>query len=105
MRTTSHLWGYSSDAKNCFSCYLICILYVMNLLKKILLYNSPSNVVERLREMNAKQRFLFADVIIMLFATIFFYNASDIFDKQHIKSEIEEFRINSIENGLLSFQQ
>ena len=53
----------------------------MSLLKKILLYNSPSNVVERLREMNAKQRFLFADVIIMLFATIFFYNASDIFDK------------------------
>ena len=28
--------------------------------------------------------------------------ASDIFDKEHIKSEIKEFRINSIENGLLS---
>ena len=27
--------------------------------------------------------------------------ASDIFDKEHIKSEIEEFRINLIENGLL----
>ena len=27
--------------------------------------------------------------------------ASDIFDKEHIKSEIERFRINSIENGLL----
>ena len=31
--------------------------------------------------------------------------ASDIFDKEHIKSEIERFRINSIENGLLSSQQ
>ena len=31
--------------------------------------------------------------------------ASDIFDKEHIKSEIEEFRINSIENGLLSSKQ
>ncbi len=31
--------------------------------------------------------------------------ASDIFDKEHIKSEIEEFRINSIENGLLWFKQ
>ena len=31
--------------------------------------------------------------------------ASDIYDNEHIKSEIEEFRINSIENGLLSSQQ
>ena len=31
--------------------------------------------------------------------------ASDVFYKEHIKSEIEEFRINSIENGLLSSQQ
>ena len=31
--------------------------------------------------------------------------ASKIFDKEHIKSEIEEFRINSIENGLLLSKQ
>ena len=31
--------------------------------------------------------------------------ASDIYHNEHIKSEIEEFRINSIENGLLSSQQ
>ena len=31
--------------------------------------------------------------------------ASKIFDKEHLKSEIEEFRINSIENGLLLSKQ
>ena len=31
--------------------------------------------------------------------------ASEIFANQHIKSEIEEFRINSVENGLLSIQK
>ena len=31
--------------------------------------------------------------------------ASEIFANQHIKSEIQEFRINSVENGLLSIQK
>ena len=31
--------------------------------------------------------------------------ASDIFGKEHIKSEIEEFRIHSIENGFFSIQK
>jgi len=74
MRTGSHLFGLLLTLS--FYLYVIVIMS----LKKILLYNSPSNVVNRFRMMTGKQIFLFADGILMLIGSVFFYNLSNIFD-------------------------
>ena len=44
----------------------------MSLLKKIIFYNSPQNVITRFKAYNTKQKWLFVDVIIMLIFILYF---------------------------------
>ena len=44
----------------------------MSLLKKIIYYNSPQNVITRFKAYNTKQKWLFVDVIIMLIFVLYF---------------------------------
>ena len=44
----------------------------MSLLKKIIFYNSPQNVIARLKAYNIKQKWLFADAIVMLIFVLYF---------------------------------
>ena len=44
----------------------------MNLLKKIIYYNSPENVIRRLKAFNTKQKWLFVDSIAMLVFALYF---------------------------------
>ena len=48
----------------------------MSTLKKILLYNSPSNVA---RSYNFKQKWCLIDGFILLFVAIYFYKSQDIY--------------------------
>ena len=51
----------------------------MSTLKKILLYNSPSNVARTYRSYNFKQKWCFIDGLILLFVAIYFYKSQDIY--------------------------
>ena len=44
----------------------------MNLLKKIIYFNSPENVIRRFKAFNTKQKWLFVDSIAMLFFALYF---------------------------------
>ena len=44
----------------------------MSLLKKIIFYNSPQNVITRFKAYNTKQKWLFVDVIVMLIFVLYF---------------------------------
>ena len=44
----------------------------MNLLKKIIYYNSPENVIRRFKAFNTKQKWLFVDSIAMLVFALYF---------------------------------
>ena len=44
----------------------------MNLLKKIIYYNSPQNVFARFKAFNTKQKWLFVDAIAMLIFALYF---------------------------------
>tara|TARA_Y100000768_G_scaffold49637_1_gene32361 strand:- start:257 stop:478 length:222 start_codon:yes stop_codon:yes gene_type:complete len=44
----------------------------MNLLKKIIYYNSPQNIIVRFKAFNTKQKWLFVDAIAMLIFALYF---------------------------------
>lgn len=44
----------------------------MSLLKKIIYYNSPQNVIARFKSFNTKQKWLFVDAIAMLIFAFYF---------------------------------
>ena len=44
----------------------------MNLLKKIIYYNSPDNVIKRFKAFNTKQKWLFVDSVAMLIFALYF---------------------------------
>ena len=44
----------------------------MSLLKKIIYYNSPQNVIARFKVYNTKQKWLFVDAIVMLIFVLYF---------------------------------
>ena len=44
----------------------------MSLLKKIIYYNSPQNVIARFKAFNKKQKWLFIDAIAMLIFALYF---------------------------------
>ena len=44
----------------------------MSLLKKIIYYNSPQNVIARFKAYNTKQKWLFVDAIAMLIFVLYF---------------------------------
>ena len=44
----------------------------MNLLKKIIYYNYPGNVIRRFKAYNTKQKWLFVDSIAMLIFALYF---------------------------------
>ena len=44
----------------------------MNLLKKIIYFNSPENVIRRFKAFNTKQKWLFVDSIAMLVFALYF---------------------------------
>ena len=44
----------------------------MSLLKKIIYYNSPQNIIVRFKAFNTKQKWLFVDAIAMLIFALYF---------------------------------
>ena len=44
----------------------------MSLLKKIIYYNSPQNVIARFKAYNTKQKWLFVDAIVMFILALYF---------------------------------
>ena len=44
----------------------------MSLLKKIIFYNSPQNVITRFKAYNTKQKWLFVDAIVMFIFVLYF---------------------------------
>ena len=44
----------------------------MSILKKIIYYNSPQNVMARFKAYNIKQKWLFVDAIVMLILALYF---------------------------------
>ena len=44
----------------------------MSLLKKIIYYNSPQNVIARFKAYNTKQKWLFVDAIVMIILALYF---------------------------------
>ena len=51
----------------------------MNLLKKIIYYNSPENLIRRFKAFNTKQKWLFVDSIAMLVFALYFLKTDLLF--------------------------
>ena len=51
----------------------------MSLLKKIIYYNSPQNVIARFKAYNTKQKWLFVDAILMFMFVLYFLKTDLLF--------------------------